>query len=143
MQVKKYSNQRQIIEQAIFTYSPLETAFEKQTKTTEEQKRKRRKDCITNQNKILAALTNQDDDQKIVLKNISDRFDEIKELTDEIKQNDLIIYLKSNTSRKRFDDFNNVIELVKAIKSGEKKLEEAKKLQNLFKSNWNKISRER
>ena len=142
--MKKYSNQRQIIEQAIFTYSPLETAFEKQTKTTEGQKkRKRRKDYITNQNKILAALTNKDDDQKIILKNISDRFDEIKELTDEIKQNDLIIYLKSNTSRKRFDDFNNVIELVKAIKSGEKKLEEAKKLQNLFKSNRNKISRER
>ena len=96
--MKKYSNQGQIIEQAIFTYSPLETAFEKQTKTTEEQKKKRRKDCITNQNKILAALTNKDDDQKIILKNISDRFDEIKELTDEIKQNDLIIYLKSNTS---------------------------------------------
>ena len=108
LQVKKYSNQRQIIEQTIFTHSPLETASEKQ-----------------------------------ILKNISDRFDEIKELTDEIKQNDLIIYLKSNTSRKRFDDFNNVIELVKAIKSGEKKLEEAKKLQNLFKSNRNKISRER
>ena len=112
-------------------------------KQLKSKKKKRRKDCITNQNKILAALTNQDDDQKIVLKNISDRFDEIKELTDEIKQNDLIIYLKSNTSRKRFDDFNNVIELVKAIKSGEKKLEEAKKLQNLFKSNRNKISRER
>ena len=106
-------------------------------------KKKGRKDCITNQNKILAALKKQDEDKKIVLKNISDRFDEIKELTDEIKQNDLIIYLKSNTSRKRFDDFNNVIELVKAIKSGEKKLEEAKKLQNLFKSNRNKISRER
>ena len=43
MQVKKYSNQRQIIEQAIFTYSPLETAFEKQTKTTEEQKKKEEK----------------------------------------------------------------------------------------------------
>ena len=105
--------------------------------------KKRRKDCITNQNKILASLTNKDDDQKIILQNISDRFDEIKELTDEIKQNDLIIYLKSNTSRKRFDDFNNVIELVKAIKSGEKKLEEAKELQNLFKSNRKKISRKR
>ena len=43
MQVKKYSNQRQIIEQAIFTYSPLETAFEKQTKTTQEQKKKEEK----------------------------------------------------------------------------------------------------
>ena len=46
MQVKKYSNQRQIIEQAIFTYSPLETAFEKQTKTTEEQKKKEEKTVL-------------------------------------------------------------------------------------------------
>ena len=33
----KDSNQRQIIEQAKFTYSPLGKAFEKQTKTFEEQ----------------------------------------------------------------------------------------------------------
>ena len=31
------SNQRKIIEQAKFTYSPLEKAFEKQTKTIEDQ----------------------------------------------------------------------------------------------------------
>ena len=31
------SNQQQIIEQAKFTYSPLEKAFEKQTKTIEDQ----------------------------------------------------------------------------------------------------------
>ena len=34
------SNQRQIIEQANFTYSPLEKAFEKQTKTIEDQGKK-------------------------------------------------------------------------------------------------------
>ena len=34
------SNERQIIEQAKFTYSPLGKAFEKQTKTIEEQGRK-------------------------------------------------------------------------------------------------------
>ena len=33
-------NQRQIIEQAKFTYSPLGKAFEKQTKTIEEQGKK-------------------------------------------------------------------------------------------------------
>ena len=32
------SNQQQIIEQARFTYSPLRKAFEKQIKTTEEQR---------------------------------------------------------------------------------------------------------
>ena len=35
------SNQQQIIEQARFTYSPLGKAFEKQTKTIEDQGQKR------------------------------------------------------------------------------------------------------
>ena len=35
------SNQQQIIEQAKFTYSPLEKAFEKQTKTLEDQGKNR------------------------------------------------------------------------------------------------------
>ena len=44
---------------------------------------------------------------------------------------------------KRFDDFINGIELYKKIKYGEIKLEEAKKVQNAFKSNLNEISRGR
>ena len=102
-------------------------------------------DAITNQNKILEVLTNKDDDQKDNYKKIfeelvKERFDEIKELTDEINQNDLKCYFKNKTSRKRFDDFNNGAELFKKIKSGEIKLEEEKKLQNVFKSNLNEIS---
>ena len=53
------SNQRQIIEQAKFTYSPLGKALLKQLKTIED-KRRKRLDAITNQNKRLAALTNKD-----------------------------------------------------------------------------------
>ena len=53
-------NQRQIIEQAKFTYSPLGKAFEKQAKTIEEQERKQI-DAITNQNERLAVLTNKND----------------------------------------------------------------------------------
>ena len=45
-----------------------------------------------------------------------------------MNQNDLIYYFKGNTFRKRFNDFNNNIELFKKIKSGEMKLEEAKNL---------------
>ena len=76
--------------------------------------------------------SNPDDDHKDNYKKtfeqlVKERFDEIKELTDEINQNDLIYYFKSNTSRKRFDDFNNCIELFKKIKSVQTKLEEAKK----------------
>ena len=68
---------------------------------------------------------------KIIIKKIfeelvKERFDEIKELNDEINQHDLIYYFKGNTARKRFDDFNNGMELFKKIKSGEIKLEKAK-----------------
>ena len=59
LQVKQKvpSNQRQIIEQAKFTYSPLGKAFEKQKKTIEEEGKKHI-DAITNQNKRIVALTN-------------------------------------------------------------------------------------
>ena len=43
------SNQRKIIEQAKFTYSPLEKAFEKQTKTIEDQGEKQIKQFKINQ----------------------------------------------------------------------------------------------
>ena len=86
-------------------------------------KEKKQIDAITNQNKRLAALTNKDDDRKANYKKIfeelvKERFYEIKEFTDEINQNDLIYYAKSNTSRKRFYGSNNCIELFKKNKFG-------------------------
>ena len=84
-------NQRQIIEQAKFTYSPLGKTFEKQTKTIEEQERKQI-DAITKQNKRLVALTSKDDHKdsykEIFEELVKERFDEIKELSDKINQND-------------------------------------------------------
>ena len=77
------SNQRQIIEQAKITFSPLGKAFEKQTKRIEEQGRKQI-DAITNQNERLAALTNKEDHkdnyQEIFEELVKERFDTIKEL---------------------------------------------------------------
>ena len=63
-------------------------------------------------------LTNKDDDhkgnyKKMFEKLVKERFDEIIELTNEMNQNDLIYYLKGNTARKRFDDFNDDIKLLK------------------------------
>ena len=60
---------------------------------------------------------------------------QLKELTDQKSQNNSTYCFKSNTARKRFDDFNNDMEPFEKVKPGEMKLEEAKKLQNLFKSN--------
>ena len=82
---------------------------------------------------------------KVFIKKIFDRvfikrFDELKELTHGIAQDDLIYYLKNNIN-KNFNDFDDGIELVKKIQSGEMKLEDAKELQNIFNSNLNKISK--
>ena len=55
------SNQRQIIEQAKFTYSPLGKAFEKQTKTIKDQGKKQVK--AMQDNKQLVNI-NDDDDYK-------------------------------------------------------------------------------
>ena len=52
-------------------------------------------------------------------------------------------HFKGNTAKKRFNDFENEIKLFEKIKSGGTKLEEAKKLQNMFKSNLTEISRGR
>ena len=64
-----------------------------------EEQEKKQIDGITNQKKRLAAVTNKDDHK-------NEHKDTIKESTDEIKQKDLLYYFKSNTSRKRCDDFN-------------------------------------
>ena len=57
-------DQRRVIEQAKFAYSALGKAFEKQTKTIEEQGKKQ-KDFITNPNERLKALTNKGDHKSI------------------------------------------------------------------------------
>ena len=102
------SDKRQIIKQINFTSSPLGKAFKKQMKAIEEQVRKLADD-ITNQNERLVALTNKDDHKdnykKIFEELVKERFDGIKELTDNINKNDLTYYLKGNTARERFDNF--------------------------------------
>ena len=51
--------------------------------------------------------------------------------------------MEGNTIKRCFDDSNNGIDIFRKIQSGETKLEDAKKLLNIFKSNLNKISRGR
>ena len=96
-------DQRRVVEQTKLVYSPLRKAFEKQTKTMEEQGKKQI-DAITNQNKRLEALTNKDDHKSIYKqifgKLVEQKFDKIKELTDEINHDDLIYYFKNNTAKK-------------------------------------------
>ena len=77
------SDQSRIIDLAKFTYFPLGKTFEKQIKTIEEQGEKQ-VDAITNQGKILKALTNKNGHKSIYKKIfdyiVKERLDEIKEL---------------------------------------------------------------
>ena len=92
------SNQRQIIEQTKFTYSPLGIAFEKQIKTIEDQEEKQidaLKD-LKDQNKQLDNISDYKDDllhskEREIFKNIySKRLNKIEELTKKIDDNNLI-----------------------------------------------------
>ena len=91
------SNQQQIIEQAKFTYSPLGKAFEKQTKTIEDQGPKKI-DALENLKDQNKTLVNDDDEDKLLLSkereiftNIyNKRLDKIEELTKKIDGNNLM-----------------------------------------------------
>ena len=61
------SNQQQTIEQAKFTYSPLEKAFEKQTKTMEDQGEKQIK-AVQNFNKSIEKAKFDSDDDLAILR---------------------------------------------------------------------------
>ena len=97
----------------------------------------------TNENERLAAVINKDDHKdnykEISEELVKERFDEIKELTAEINHDDLIYCFKNNIANKRFDDSNNSVYIFWKLQSGEMKLGEAKKLDNVFKSNVNEI----
>ena len=70
------SNQRQIVEQAKFTYSPLGKAFEKQTKTIKDQELKQVK--AIQDNKQLANINNDDDyKEKLLLSKEREIFKDI------------------------------------------------------------------
>ena len=60
------SNQQQIIEQAKFTYSPLGKAFEKQSKTIEDQGEKQIK-AIQDNKEQLVNINDEDDKNKLLL----------------------------------------------------------------------------
>ena len=105
------------IEKAKFTYSPFGKAFEKQIKTIEKQGEKI--DTIRNQTQRLETLANRNIYKEIFNKIVKGKFDDIKELTNEINHDYLTCYFKGDTAKKTFDDFNNGVALfLKKIQSG-------------------------
>ena len=140
------SNQKQIIEQAKFTYSPLgKNKFEKQSiwKTNKNNWRSRKKEVQAlkhlkdRKNQPANAYDYEDEllisKQRKIFKNIfNKRLDKIKELTEKINDNDLEYITKSTGIKTNFSEKDDPLNFLNKIKKDEIIMEEAKKSQKDF-----------
>ena len=143
------SNQKQMIEQAKFTYSSLGKAFEKQIKTIEDQGEKQIK-AIQNQGQVktIKKYTYDDEDSPLISKQkeifnklVDERLDEITKLDKKVNHDDLIYRYKGKTPDENFDTYDNALNLIDKIKNDEMKLAEAKNNRIKSKSNLGDIKK--
>ena len=114
------SNQQQIIQQAKFTYSPLGKAFEKQTKTIEDQGKKQIKAIQDNKRQLI-----NDDDYKDklllskereIFKDIyNKRLDKIEELNNKIDYDNLKYVVVNSGKKIDFDSLESPIAFLNDI----------------------------
>ena len=147
------SNQQQIIEQAKFTYSPLRKAFEKHTKTIEDQGEKQIK-AIQDKRPIksIKKFTYDINDSPIVLeeKEIYNKLtEEVFETINSVDKtvdtgiDKLVFTYKGNIPDQDFSKFDNALDLINKIKGGEFSLSEAKYELAKFKSSLGEINKVR
>ena len=117
LQMKEYCllNEKQIIEQAKFTYFPLGKASEKQTKTIEDQEGKQIK-SIQNQGQVktIKKYIFGDADSPLILKQkemfnklADERLEEMTELDKKINPYDLIHRYKGPTADVKLNEYDN------------------------------------
>ena len=140
------TNQQEIIEQAKFTYSPLGKAFEKQTKTIEDQGEKQIKAIQDNKQPL---ISDNDYKNKLLLskereifKDIyNKRLDKIEELNNKIDYNNLKYFVVSSGDEYSFDKLNDPTAFLNNIKKGKISLEEAKNKQQNYRNYLDNIRR--
>ena len=134
------SNQQQIIEQAKLTYSPLGKAFEKQTKTIEDQGKKQVKAIQDKQINKQVNINKDDYKDKLLLskereifKDIyNKRLDKIEELNNKIDYNNLEYPIYRSKKIYNFSELADPLTLLDKIKKGEISLEQAKNNQQII-----------
>ena len=135
------SNQQQIIEQAKFTYPPLGKAFEKQTKTIEDQGEKQIKAIQYNKEQSVN-INNDDYKNKLLISKEGEifkviynkRLDKIEELNKKIDYSDLKYTIISSDEEFNFDKLKDPIVFLNDIKKIKISLEEAKNIQQEYKN---------
>ena len=148
---KLHSSQKQMIEQAKFTYFPLEKAFGKQIKTIENQGEKQIK-AIQNQGEIKTIEKYYYNDKKIPLiskqkeifnKLVDKRLEEITNLDKNVNPKDLIYKSKGPTADAAFNKFDNILSLIDKIRESKISLANVKKDQIKIKSDLSEIKEEK
>ena len=123
-----------MIQQAKFTYYPLGKAFEKQTKTIEDQGEKQIKAV---QDKIpiksIKKFTYDINDSPIVLKEkeiynrlTEESFEKTNNLDKKVDTNKSVFKHNGYTTDEEFSKFDNALDLINKIRDGEISLNEAK-----------------
>ena len=134
------SNQRQIIEQAKFTYSPLGKAFEKQTKTIKDQGIKQVK--AIQDNKQLVNINHNDDDYKDklllskereIFKDIyNKRLDKTEEINNKSDYNNLNHVVVGTGDEYDFNNLDDPLTFLSNIKKGKTSMNKAIEQQENF-----------
>ena len=121
------SDKQQIIEQAKFTYCPFGKAFEKQTKTIEDQGEKQIKAIQNNKKGEKQTKPNEYDDYFL------NGLAKIREFSEPIDFNNLKFFYKGSTAPIKFIGFKGPLHIFKSIHKGDKTLEHIDKEQIEFK----------
>ena len=137
------SNQKQIIEQAKFTYSPLGKAFEKQIKTIEDQGKKQVDALEKLKPKEIKPIEGTSNNQSraatIFNKLINKRKELMNKLYDSVDYNNLKFEYVGPTKDVSFYEYKDSKELFNAIKNNQIKFSEVKNKQNEFLNKLNNI----
>ena len=144
------SNQKQIKEQAKFTYSPLGKAFEKQIKTIEDQGEKQIK-AVQGKIKTIKkyAYNNKEDSpliskQKEIFNKLADeRLEKITKLDKKVNPDNLIYKYKGLTIDSKFNEYikSKKSNFIDKMREGEISLADAKNDRIKFKSDVSEIKK--
>ena len=145
------SNQRQIIEQAKFTYSPLGKAFEKQIKTIENQGENQLKSIQDKSMEKIRKHFDYDNDykkelliskeRKIFRDIYHDRLYQLQLASSDIDYHNLNYEITSSGKKYEFDWLKNPLLLLNDIKEGKISIQEAKNTQKEYNKQLNLIRR--
>ena len=125
------SNQKQLINQAKFTYSPLGKAFEKQIKTIKDQDKKRVEALENLKPKEQTKAIEDKSDNKLSIQKenfdrlLNEKVDEIQNISGEINYNKLVYYFTTlGIASINFVKFKGPFNAFKEIRDDDKTLQE-------------------